>query len=279
MSKTICIAAALLLGPAAGVWASEVNTGQVFVSPNFSGGTGPFSQTIDNAGAIDISGSATGGFGSSGSASLHLEPGIIKLAGEFSGSGNAIARGILRDSLVFSSPVAPAGTVVDVTFSIFVDGSLFANDVGAPVANWLLQAGLGGGAFDITRSGSMSGNGPYSLKHGYSGDPFGWYSGTTQVQLGVPALLDIEFSGSAQASYEFDSGVPSASFSLDHSLYWGGISDVSASGISLTSYSVTSESGLDYSKSLAPVPEPSSFSLGILGFGCLLVQRVHRRIR
>jgi hypothetical protein len=94
MSNPLRIALALLLGVAASARASQFNTGQVFVSPSFSGGTGPFSQTVDHAGAIDISGSATGGFDSSGSASLHLEPGIIKMAGEFSGSGNSIARGV-----------------------------------------------------------------------------------------------------------------------------------------------------------------------------------------
>lgn len=270
MRKTYHAVFMLALGFASATWANDVNTGQVFVSPDFSGGTGAFSQTTNNPGVIDISGNATGGFNSSGSASLHLQPGEIKMAGEFSGSGSSVVRGTLRDDLTFTSPGVASGTFVDVTFAVSVDGSLSANDVGYPDSSWQLQAGLGG-VFNINRSGTLFGTGPYVAKPGYSGDPFGLYTATAQVQIGYAAPLDIELSGSAQAAYEYDSGLPSASFALNHSLYWAGITNVSLNGISLPSYSVSSSSGLDYANSLVPaVPEPGALPLCVLGLGCLL---------
>lgn len=278
MSRSSVIAAALLLGCSSVAWATDVNTGQVFVSPSFSGGTGPFSQTTDNAGPIDISGSATGGFTSAGSASLHLQPGVIKLSGEFSGSGDAIARGILRDDLTFSAPGVAAGTMANVTFWVYVNGALSANNVGVTDAGWQLQADLGGGAFDINRAGTLYGSGPYSPNPGYHGDSFGWYSATVAIQIGYAAPLDIELTGSAQGAYEYDTGLPAATFDLGHSLYWGGISSVTVGGVNLASYSVASASGLDYSASLVPVPEPSTAWLGVFGFGALLLSKGGRRV-
>lgn len=71
----------------------------------------------------------------------------------------------------------------------------------------------------------------------------------------------------------------SASFNFDagHSGYWAGVMSASADGQTVDTYELTSLSGTDYSKSLAPtgdVPEPSSVALlSIAGLGLAVLRK------
>lgn len=256
MSPRLITAFVLTLGLST-AQASTVNTGQVGINPNFSGGTGPFSQNVNNQGPVDIKNPqlVTGGFGSSGNAATFVDYGVIKLSGDSAGSLNAVARGIIRDDLTFSAPGFATGTQAAVTFSLIVNGTLSVGPLGLSTASWGLQADLGGGFFDINKSASLLGAGPFLPNHGYVGDPFGTYSATVTLQLGFVAPLDIELTASAQTGFDFVGSSPS-SFDLAHSLYWGGIGAVTINGVAVNDFAVTSGSGTAYSTSLAPAPVP-----------------------
>ena len=74
------------------------------------------------------------------------------------------------------------------------------------------------------------------------------------------------------------SGVAAFTADFSHSLSWGGITSVVnlGTGEPITNWSVTSESGFDYSQVFPPVPEPSSIAL--LSFGlCVWLGRARRR--
>ena len=233
--------------------ASTLNTGQAGINPNFSGGTGPFSQDINNQGPINIKNPqlVTGGFGSSGNAATFVDYGVIKLSGDSAGSLNAVARGIIRDNLTFSAPGFATGTLADVTFSLLVNGTLSVGALGGSTASGGLEADRGGGFFDINKNASLFGGGAFLPKHGYVGDPFGTYSATVALQLGFVAPLDIELTASAQTGFDFVGSSPS-SFDLAHSLYWGGIGAVTINGVAVNDFAMTSGSGTAYGTSLAP---------------------------
>ncbi len=72
----------------------------------------------------------------------------------------------------------------------------------------------------------------------------------------------------------------SVSFSADfaRTLEWGGITSVTdlATGLPVTDWTVTSESGFDYTQFFAEVPEPSTAVLFALGCSVVIVRRVWR---
>jgi len=245
----------VIAGQGAAAQASTLNTAQLFVSPNFSGGSGPY-QGLDNEnGVASLSGSATGGFDSSGAGTSLVNWGVIKLSGDAAGSLNTIAGGIFRDELTITAPGVATGTLGSLTFSLIVDGNLDVGAVGSSAAGWQLQADLGGGAFDINAGGRQYAPG---LGGAYVGTPLGSFSATVNFQFGFAAPLDVELTASAQAAYDSRPGMPTASFDLAHSLYWGGIGNISINVTAVAGAVVSSASGTDYIGSFAPVPEPAA---------------------
>jgi hypothetical protein len=188
--------------------ASILNTGQVSVAPNFTPFS-PFSSNVTQPGLITIAGCGSGAFNSSGCGSLLVDYGVIKMSGDAAGSLNTLTRGIFRDDLTFTG--GPTGSVADVTFAIGVNGDL-GNPTPGGQASWQLQADLGGGAFDINKEARLNG------ETGFSGDAFGLYIATVQVQFGFAAPLDVELTGSAQAAFDFNAPNPTASYDLAHPL-------------------------------------------------------------
>lgn len=80
----------------------------------------------------------------------------------------------------------------------------------------------------------------------------------------------IPTAGSTHAKVDYGTGV-----------YWGGISSVTVEGVPLSpgSYSITSDSGVNYAQTFAPVPEPEHYAAlagaGLIGFA--LWRRAVRR--
>jgi hypothetical protein len=248
----VILVAAAQLGATAPLFAASANSAQINVTPNFSGGTGPFSANVTQPGVIDLTGSATGGSNSSGSAICDVHYGSTRGSGSAHGSLNSGFRGIFRDTLIITSPGVATGSVGTLTFHIRVDGSVAATN-GFSAASWSLQADLGGGSFDMNHGGHS--NAPEVAPSGYSGDAIGTYGATISFLYGMPTTLDVELSVNAAAG-NGSSGAGAAAF--DFGAYWAGIDGVKAGAVTVGNFTVTSASGVSYAATpVAVTVDPS----------------------
>jgi hypothetical protein len=246
--------------------------GQLDVDPNFTGGTGDSDQIINAAGSL--TGEATGGFASSGAGYLMVNYGVIKMSGDAFGSLVTEARGIFEDTITITAPGIATGTFGTLDYSLSIAGSI-EGIAGSSGATWYLQSGFNGGAAAITATASDYS--PELSSEAYQGDPFGVYSATVSFQYGVPAPIEVELQGSAGAYYsETDAGA--AQFDLSHSLYWGGLTNLTAGGVPVGAFTVTSASGTNYANSFVPTAAPEPGTAGLFA-GALLVGLVLARRR
>ena len=202
--------------------------------------------------------------------------------------------GRFQDSFSITAPGIAAGTPGSLTFSIAVFGDLAP---GPGLITSTFQPGDAGWGMDA--AASPHGNGPDLISVGgynnfttYSGDPFNIYSATVPFQYGdsYGLAISIGLTGFADGGYGHDPDNPSlitsvspASFDLSHSLYWGGITDVTANGSPVTDFTaISAATGANYANSFAPedsgVPEPASFWLVAAGIaGAWFMRRRFRQ--
>jgi hypothetical protein len=250
MLKVHCaLSCALAVGAASVCFADTTNTARVTINPNASGGGGPVDNIDSHSGTCHATGSSTGGFNSAGSGEARTTYGTIRVSGQATGTLNAAGRGIFRDSLTITSPGIPSGIMGTLTYSVAVSGQVSAS-AGASAGNWQLTADLGGGASDIGKTGYFFG--PGLATPGYSGDPFGTYSATIDFQYGMPIPLYVECTASAQAAYSTSDQPGAATFGSPILCQWMGISNVLIFGHPAPSFTVTSESGTNYTGQINP---------------------------
>jgi len=101
----------------------------------------------------------------------------------------------------------------------------------------------------------------------FSGTPPGTFSLPITAHFGSPIQLSVILSASDAASWDYlTPGAATATGDVAHTLTWGGFTEVrDAQGDLVTDYTVTSDSGTDWSK---PVPETGTVLLmgaGIVG--------------
>jgi hypothetical protein len=261
--------------------ATTINVAQLGIAPNFSGGAGPVNDIVSQDGHIFLGDATTGGvvpgtpLVTSGSGQVELDDGYIKMFGSAFASLNTVVRGQFRDDVTFTKPGLAAGTLINVTFSLSLNGLLQPGQ-NTSLASYLLQADLGGGAFDIGKSANFYSPDPiFGTNAGkFVGDAFGTYTTTVTVQVGFALPLDVEHTGSAQASCNF-STCGDADFFLNDSLYWAGISEITLlDGTVLDGVSATGATGVSWLESFVPaavaVPTPATlllFSSGLAGIG------------
>lgn len=232
-----------------------------------------FSDQIDQSTPISITGSASG-------ATTHavVTDGSIKLSGEATSGSQSSQYGDFSDILTVFAPGVADGTPGLLTFSVSVDENLKLVPVGQSFdsASWHLQASYWGGT--ISRGGKID----TVFNPTYAGDPSGIYTMTVPFFFGTAEGMSVNLTAGAADMQPFGG---SANDDLAHSVYWGGISDVTANGVPVSSFTVTSDSGTDWSKSFVPaqtsVPEPGTRVLlfGALGGAWLARRHLKKRLR
>lgn len=250
LSRSIAVFAGLCVASAA--LADTNNVAQVFVSPAVSGGSGPFSQTVMQAGAIDIFGSATGGSNSSGQAQLHVDYGTVRGSGRAAGALNANFSGSFRDDIIIQSSGVPTGTQGSLTFVVIVSGAV-ASASGSSSGGWDLRADVGGGLTDLIRRGTQYS--PLLASGAYVGDAITAHSATVSFQFGVSMPLVVELKCSAGASNANVGGnlqPGEAHYGTPFSVRWGGIQDVKIGTTPVGTFSVSSGSGTNWAAPASP---------------------------
>lgn len=202
--------------------------------------------------------------------------GLASAVGTGDGSSvDSTATSFFSDTVtILGLPTGTAGTMtvsVDVLGSMNYSGNCLPLITGAPAcfAAWSLGV-TDGGPTSIDLGGRID-----NIK-GSTGNGFGMQTATFSFTYGV--AFDLSGGLTVEA---YNDGLQASSISVDmaHSVYWGGISNVTANGLPVSSFTVISNSGTDWSQSFVPsttpVPEPSAAVLmgSLLGALCLLQRR------
>ena len=224
------------------------------------------------------------------------------------GTGEAIAG--WRDTALFSSAAVSIGTKITVRAPLIVDGAFFAGSTAsAPIperVNDLGSIGTAGDTISVINSSTdarfvetshVGPELPGSYTLGYA-DVRGIV--TPGIDSHLEKLNDVEFAGpntSIPVEFTFTNGQPyiigfelaifgnvlaerdnlalfEANFA--DTLLWGGIESVrdATTGAPIDDWTITSDSGFDYSKP-ANIPEPSTAALLVIG--CVVGLVAHRR--
>ena len=255
------------------------------------------------SGRVSASGASTTSGGGLASAQATATADYGRLAVQSSGQvagpfdafpfGGGLAQGGLSSSWTDQFTINAANPALvnqlgSVVFQIQVSGLLSA-DAGVGATLSLTRAGYGvqvdasSDACDARcatiRSGEVYDFGSQGGGAGFQGDPIGTFAANPVFFIfGMPVDLTVTLSAGVQSSAQFETVTSSASADLGSTLLWGGFLEVRDSvGTPVAAYSVTSDSGVDWSQPVAAVPLPPS----VLGFGtgllALLMQRFRRR--
>lgn len=200
------------------------------------------------------------------------------------------------DTVTFSSSSIAPGTIATVAFGIRFDyGGLAAFSGGGPgvinqegAALWSLRQSFGGNQFDIGCSWNTSAfQSPADWScSGFdpSGQPAdriqGRSSFVASVVFGQPLPLTFYLTALAGMTvYAQQVGYYAAgdlTLAMGNSFYWDGVDTVTVDGVAVD-FTLSSESGTNYTTSLAPIPEPGTALLWAGGLGLLLAARRARR--
>jgi MYXO-CTERM domain-containing protein len=225
------------------------------------------------AGATSAGAATSGGGAASGQVSGEADYGMLRVrasgtaSGPFLDIGGGVSGGSIQASWTDRFAIEPAdpdllfqpGTFV---IEIELGGSLAADAGGASHSNTRAQYGLYVDAgscssgCDFQRFGEQ---GDFGLLDGgeiFTGDPIARFtSPPVPFAFGIGIDLSVALSAVAQAVAGEEVVTSSADANLEGTLAWAGIAEVRDGADELvTEYSVTSESGVDWSQ---PVPEPT----------------------
>ena len=283
----------LLLG--ASFDAAAVSSTVARTNAGLSGSQVPIDQQGSDfrSGEFSSSSAFSGGVGG-GSADASAELGVIKVyAASFSGAGgvvgSAFAEGAYAEDITISSAGlngTPGKVTVGVTLQGFVDPQ---GSMGGSV-DWSFNGGGFLGAWSALSSPAFPGGFPVDGVSAVAGGPL-YYSDIHDLTLSFTVGSAFTVTERLTASaFKIDcgfnvalcesTGAGSVNIDFGHSSYWNGVSAISlldANGdyvpADLSLFTATSSTGVDMMRSFAPVPEPASTALMLLGLGGLLAWR------
>lgn len=264
------IVAGLLCAFAPTLFATPIVSAAVRVTPKF--GT-EVKDVATGATAVQLSGRAFDDLGlARGEAFAFADFGVLKISGSARGFQiNSVSAATFSERLTITSSDIANGTPGAFDFSVALNGVLDAANGGSVV--WNLTAGSAAPTL------SKIGKHDTHFENGDFGDAFGVYEGTARFIYGLPVLLEVDLNAAAASP-----GTASSSgYDLGHSLYWNGISAITANGARLRNFTITSETGTDYLKSFVPVtvavPEPLGAWVVVPGIIALSWMRRRKRDR
>jgi hypothetical protein len=258
---------------------------------------------VDNSGALSFGTATSSGvsaigkvFDATASASWSLpglqfsteQYGVMRLEGSAAGTGyvqtSAYSRIIVRDELLFSDPVLTGQSGL-ATFRVVVAGNLrTSNEYSVAGRNgaetfWTYIVGVEGSpasALYLSERQSAFRAG-WTTTTGYVNDGFGGPYGAFDISVpfiwGEEIRLGIEFTGNSIVSGLENDTSAAAAYQLGNSVYWGGLTNLETGGSLVTDFALQSTSGFDYSRSFAPVPEPTTLMLVAVGLVLLASMR------
>ncbi len=203
-----------------------------------------------------------------------------------SDNGSAKAMAGWYDNITINSPGFAPGTAAVLTAQVAVGGGFSRSG----------SFGITPGAYD-TYGAHTDGtwnlavwntylNGSYGAnlyQTGYDdiNDPgtfFGTFTIEAPIQLGWQFDMRMEMEGYAAAGSKGLGANASATFDLGHSAYWGGITSITVNGEDIP-FTLTSQSGHDWTQSSIPTAVPIPAAVWLFGSGLLGLIGVARRKR
>jgi hypothetical protein len=212
-------------------------------------------------------------------------------------TSTAVAGASFTDFLTISNPELN-GKIGTVTLSFYYDYDLGIhgnNDVypsnvaGGHYGAFAGMYGYYGKEFNSQVHEAVSNNGDQTFRsggvtttdvYGTQYDPVGHYLNFTgQFVYGSAFMIYMSTSIDGSTGYNQNGGTSSYVGDAMHSAYWAGIVSTTVDGKTVTDYTLSAQSGTDYSQSFAPsadVPEPGALALLCAGVAGLLVARRKR---
>jgi hypothetical protein len=252
---------------------------------NVSGGVGG---TITDYGILNGNTSTASVSGYFGNSAALAQYGVLKASTSArveSGSANGYASAGYSDYLTLNNP-GLTGLSGSVTFAYYIAYNSSVAAVDGGFSNGDVSFMARAGAYDYTwflDYASTDGRGYTMMEfqdpnHAYTRtyhvDPPSFIYVTTNFIWGSPIYnelgLILNASESGNTSFNFDAG---------HSGYWAGVTSVTTNGTIIADYTLTSQSGTDYSHSFVPtakVPEPATLCMVGLGIALMGARRKRR---
>jgi hypothetical protein len=271
---------------------------------NFAFNTG----SIHELGHVDAStGKITNGLGNAaaeGTALARCEPGSVAVFAQIqsqvdgpAGSGaHAIAHATYNDILTFTT-LGPVGALFTVNSHWNINGSI--TGTASTTFSGSGASAIGQANLEAWGSGIVGHNNETNaLLLASAGEQINLL-GDFKFQNNAPTSIPVTLSFVSGAPFNFQmelraeavgstgNGDPAAiafangTSNFGHTLSWGGIDSVTdANGNPVTGWTITSDSGFDYTQPFVDVPEPSTFAfLAVALPGLLLASRYCRRNR
>jgi hypothetical protein len=223
--------------------------------------------------------------------------------GGASDSGIAEAQGSISDALLFTGDGIPKGTPLQVISGWKVDGNTTGSvNFGAPAPGHVPGDTIGTVSGAYSASATVTGSGIVGSYTGFQMETVknGVLTDFEQQSLPdkIPITLNLLAGDFFTLNVNLEAIVHASSSSSDfttntgsgadgrsnfgHTLLWAGITSVTANGMPVSNWAVTSASGFNYANAAVDTPEPSSLLLLMFGASALTITlqkrtRVHKK--